>query len=169
MRCRVVLAALVLVAGGIAPALAQPARPPESRARPLDELLPHVRNANPGTFYDAEGPYRGPDGRMHYRLKWLTPQGRMVWLDTDAATGRVLGVNRGAPPPRVQPLRRRFAPREPYPGRQFRQQRSAPPRILVPRGRGGDEGPRNLAPRGRGPRDDGPPRRHYNFQRDRRR
>lgn len=59
---------------------------------PLDRLLPSVRRGHPGTFYDAQGPELGPHGGYHYRLKWLTPQGRVVWLNTDARTGRVLGV-----------------------------------------------------------------------------
>jgi hypothetical protein len=63
--------------------------------QPLDRLLPQVRERHPGTFYDAEGPYSDANGGMHYRLKWMTPEGRIIWLDTDARTGRVLGVDRG--------------------------------------------------------------------------
>ena len=37
---------------------------------------------------------------MHYRLKWMTPQGHMVWYDTDARSGAVLGKVHG---PRVTP------------------------------------------------------------------
>jgi hypothetical protein len=40
----------------------------------------------------VQGPNMGPQGEPHYRLKWLTPDGRVLWLDTDARTGRVLGV-----------------------------------------------------------------------------
>jgi hypothetical protein len=57
----------------------------------LDRILPHVRERHPGKFYDAEGPYRGADGQYRYRLKWMTPGGRIVWFDADARTGRVLG------------------------------------------------------------------------------
>ena len=32
---------------------------------------------------------------MHYHLKWMTPDGRIEWLDTDARTGRVLGASPG--------------------------------------------------------------------------
>lgn len=62
---------------------------------PLDRILPQIRSGHPGKFYDAEGPYMDPSGRLHYRIKWLTPGGRIVWLDTDARTGRILGVNHG--------------------------------------------------------------------------
>ena len=62
---------------------------------PLDRILPGVRRDHPGRFYDAEGPFQGPDGQMHYRLKWMTPQGRIVWFDTNARTGRVLGTGGG--------------------------------------------------------------------------
>jgi hypothetical protein len=57
----------------------------------LDRILPGIRERHPGKFYDAEGPYRGPDGQYRYRLKWMTPGGRIVWFDADARTGRVLG------------------------------------------------------------------------------
>jgi hypothetical protein len=59
-------------------------------------LLPQIRSHHPGTFYDADGPYPDAYGNPHYRLKWLTPEGRIIWLDTDARTGRVIGVDHGA-------------------------------------------------------------------------
>jgi hypothetical protein len=49
----------------------------------------------------VQGPIMGPAGEPHYRLKWVTPDGRVLWLDTDARTGRVMGVegnDRGPPP-----------------------------------------------------------------------
>src|ERR1700760_4042295 len=61
----------------------------------LDRILPEVRRTHPGQFYDADGPSPGPDGSLHYHLKWMTPDGRIEWLDTDARTGRVLGVAPG--------------------------------------------------------------------------
>ena len=57
----------------------------------LDRILPQIREHHPGKFYDAEGPWRGADGQYRYRLKWMTPGGRIVWFDADARTGRVLG------------------------------------------------------------------------------
>ena len=57
----------------------------------LDRILPQIRQHHPGKFYDAEGPFRGPDGLPRYRLKWMTPGGRVIWFDADARTGRVLG------------------------------------------------------------------------------
>ena len=62
----------------------------------LDRILPGIRERHPGKFYDAQGPWRGPDGQYRYRLKWMTPDGRSVWVDADARTGRVLGPD--APP-----------------------------------------------------------------------
>ncbi len=62
----------------------------------LDRILPQIRERHPGKFYDAEGPWRGPDGGLRYRLKWMTPDGRIVWFDADARTGRVLGPDFGA-------------------------------------------------------------------------
>ncbi len=63
--------------------------------QPLDRILPMVRNGRPGRFYDAEGPFPDAIGGYHYRIKWLTPDGRVIWLVTDARSGRVLGVARG--------------------------------------------------------------------------
>jgi hypothetical protein len=82
-----VLTMLGTLAAG--PALAQPPRMPG--VMPLDRILPGIRRSYPGEFYDADGPTPGPDGQEHYHLKWMTPDGRIVWLDADARTGRVLG------------------------------------------------------------------------------
>jgi hypothetical protein len=57
----------------------------------LDRILPQIRRTHPGRFYDAEGPWPGPDGQMRYRIKWMMPDGRIVWFDADARSGRLLG------------------------------------------------------------------------------
>lgn len=72
---------------------ASPALAGHNGAQPLDRILSHLRAERGGTFYDAEGPFTDSNGNIHYRIKWLTPQGRLIWLDTDARTGRVLGVD----------------------------------------------------------------------------
>jgi len=64
-------------------------------AMPLERILPQIRSGYPGTFSDADGPFADPDGRLHYRIKWLTPDGRVIWLDADARSGHVLSVNHG--------------------------------------------------------------------------
>jgi hypothetical protein len=98
MRTGIFLVLLGLLSG---PALAQSGEWHRygNGAQPLDRLLPEIRHSHPGKFYDAEGPMPGPDGEPHYHLKWMTPDGRLIWLDTDARTGRVLGVlgGHGAP------------------------------------------------------------------------
>ena len=76
-----IFSSFVLLSAGAASAQESPS---------LDRILPSIRERHPGKFYDAEGPYRGPDGQMRYRLKWMTPDGRIVWFDADARTGRVL-------------------------------------------------------------------------------
>ena len=63
--------------------------------QPLDRLLPGIRREHPGDFYDAEGPTYGPSGDPHYHLKWMTPDGRVIWYDTDARSGRVLRSSPG--------------------------------------------------------------------------
>jgi hypothetical protein len=100
MRIGVSALLLALLAAGATPAAAQRdhtrdhvrERIRNGEIRPLDRILPGIRRSHPGTFYDAEGPIEGPNGDYRYRLKWMTPEGRIIWLDTDARTGRVLGV-----------------------------------------------------------------------------
>ncbi len=76
------------------PALAQRGHDRDG-VQPLDRLLPEIRRQHPGDFYDAEGPTYGPNGDPHYHLKWMTPEGRVVWFDTDARSGRVLRSSPG--------------------------------------------------------------------------
>ena len=96
MRIGVPALLLVMLAAGATPAIAQRDHMRErirnGEIRPLDRILPDIRRSHPGTFYDAEGPVEGPDGDYRYRLKWMTPEGKIIWLDTDARTGQVLGV-----------------------------------------------------------------------------
>jgi len=97
MRRSLFLAFLILTAGFVEPAAAQYARGHvrAGQVLPLDEILEIIRHSRAGSFYDADGPFAGPDGRQHYRIKWMTPSGRIIWLDTDAQTGRVLGAAAG--------------------------------------------------------------------------
>ena len=101
--------------------------PPANGVQPLDHLLPGIRRGHPGNFYDAEGPTYGPEGDPHYHLKWMTPDGRVIWYDTDARNGRVLRTSpgrdsfdshQGPPPPGPAPrgYERRFAPGDFAPG-----------------------------------------------------
>lgn len=98
MSTRLILLIFAFVLGAAAPASAQgriihPHAP--NGAMPLERMLPQIRSHHPGTFSDVDGPFADPAGRLHYRLKWLTPEGRVIWLDTDARTGRVLSTNHG--------------------------------------------------------------------------
>lgn len=80
------------------PAAAQPYGPAYGYSRgiqPLDRLLPGIRREHPGEFFDAEGPTYGPTGDPHYHLKWMTPDGRVIWYDADARNGRVLRSSPG--------------------------------------------------------------------------
>jgi hypothetical protein len=77
------------------PAPARHYAPPGYSMQPLDRILPTIRSGRPGRFFDADGPYPDSAGGWHYRIKWLTPEGRVVWLDADARTGRVIGPYRG--------------------------------------------------------------------------
>jgi hypothetical protein len=126
------------------PGLAQepyPRNPYGSDVQPLDRILPTVRNGRPGQFYDAEGPFPDAYGGYHYRIKWLTPEGRVIWLDADARSGRVLGVARGdwrdrGPPP--------FSGGAPRGGRQF--EPGSNPYGAEPRGYGPPNQPGGYGP-----------------------
>jgi len=114
MRARVISSLLLLFA------LASPAfaagRQAEGRPS-LDRLLPEIRRHTPGTFYNAEGPFIGSDGQARYRIKWMTPEGRIIWFEVDAQRGHILGMVTGTLP--VPSSRRGQGPEQ-------RQRRSAP-------------------------------------------
>lgn len=95
MRLYRTLAAAALAAGLIAaPAAADPPRDAErafdatkqGRSMPLPKIerrvLPFMGGAD----------YLGPEfnGRT-YRLKFVDDRGQVIWVDVDAATGRILG------------------------------------------------------------------------------
>jgi hypothetical protein len=112
MRLGFVLLVAALAIGPSGPVLAQ-GRILGDRApgvQPLDRILPQVRRSHPGEFYDADGPTTGPGGSEHYHLKWMRPDGRIEWLDTDARTGRVLGASPGRDGFDGPGGRRNFAP-----------------------------------------------------------
>jgi hypothetical protein len=87
--------------------------PPGYNIQPLDRILPNIRSARPGRFFDAEGPFPDAVGGWHYRVKWLTPEGRVIWLDTDARTGHVIGPYRGYARMALPPAGLRYYP---FPG-----------------------------------------------------
>src|SRR3569833_3420715 len=87
------------------------------QVQPLDRLLPEIRRTHPGQIYDADGPNAEPDGSQHYHLKWMSPDGRIEWLDTDARTGRGLSASPGrdnfdgpGPPPAYAPAPSNLVP-----------------------------------------------------------
>ena len=99
-------------------AMPQPRRPAANpyAVQPLDRILPAIRSGRPGRFFDAEGPVPDAVGGWPYRIKWLTPEGRIVWLDADARTGRVLGPYRGYAGMVLPPAGLRYYPVVPGPG-----------------------------------------------------
>lgn len=116
MRYRVLafaalISATVVLAG---PSVAQPYRARQGvqsgEMRSLDEILNGIRRQRPGNLADVQGPNPSPAGEPQYRLKWVTPDGRVLWLDTDARTGRVLGVEGDDRAPRAAPPRGFFGP-----------------------------------------------------------
>ena len=130
MRLSSLLLVAALAIGLSGPALAQgryfEGPFPANRAagvQPLDRILPQVRRSHPGQFYDADGPTPGPGGSEHYHLKWMTPDGRIEWLDTDARTGRVLGASPGRDTFDGPGPRRNFAPAPSFPTPQFEPER----------------------------------------------
>lgn len=63
----------------------------------LDRILPMIRADHPGRLSDAE-PWTDESGRTHYRIKWMTPEGRILYFDADARSGRYSSMDGG---PRV--------------------------------------------------------------------
>ncbi|MDE2164116.1 MAG: hypothetical protein KGL29_03170 [Alphaproteobacteria bacterium] len=105
MRAHIVSGLLLLLA------LAPPvhAEDESGRSTPsLERVLPEIRRHTPGTFYDAEGPFAGPGGQQVYRIKWMTPDGRIIWFDADARTGRILTPMQGGQPGGNRPGGNRF-------------------------------------------------------------
>lgn len=113
MRPAFLLLVAAMAAGPSVPASAQASRAPG--VQPLDRILPEVRRAYPGQFFDADGPVAEPDGSVHYHLKWMTPDGRIEWLDTDARTGRVLGSFPGRDAFDAPGFRHRIVPAPSFP------------------------------------------------------
>jgi hypothetical protein len=93
MRARVIILLLAFWTLAL-PGFAQDRRDPPS----LDRVLPQIRRTTPGQFYDAEGPFIGPNGQASYRIKWMTPDGRIIWFYADARTGQVFGGPQQGPP-----------------------------------------------------------------------
>jgi hypothetical protein len=85
MRTRLLLASVLLALGLAAPAYARGT---------LDSILPGLRAEHPGRLSDAQ-PWTDSDGRTHYRIKWLTPEGRIVYFDADAQSGRYHSTTSG--------------------------------------------------------------------------
>jgi hypothetical protein len=83
MKFRVFLGLAALQFALVAPASAQRMADGET----LDRILPDIRAAHPGRLSDAE-PWTDDNGRTHYRIKWMTPEGRILYFDADARTGR---------------------------------------------------------------------------------
>jgi hypothetical protein len=117
------VAVLLTLLGAVSPSLAQGRFAqgyyyPGSGVMRLDQILPGIRSRYPGRFYDAEGPYPDGMGGYNYRIKWMTPDGRIMWLDADARTGRVgparnnwrQGGPPAPPPPMTYGMPYRYGP-----------------------------------------------------------
>ena len=60
-------------------------------AASLADILPTVEQQVPGKMLDAVPASRSPSGALRYQIKWLTQDGRVLWLSIDVRTGRVVG------------------------------------------------------------------------------
>jgi Peptidase propeptide and YPEB domain len=65
------------------------------RFLPLEVVLGNVARTFPGHHLSVEGPFQR-DGRWVYRIKWLTPDGRVLIVFADAESGQVLGSRGGS-------------------------------------------------------------------------
>lgn len=64
------------------------------RLLPLEVVLANVARSLPGHHIGVDGPYQ-QGGRWVYRIKWLTPDGRVIIVIADAETGQILGTRGG--------------------------------------------------------------------------
>ena len=71
---RVFLFGLAVAIALVAPAQAA------SGGETLDRMLPELRAEHPGRLVDAET-RTGPNGHSHYHIKWMTPDGRILFFD----------------------------------------------------------------------------------------
>lgn len=62
----------------------------EGRHRPLRDVLRGVRNQIDGEMVDVQGLEERGGGRAVYRIRWRTPDGRLLDLRVDAETGQVM-------------------------------------------------------------------------------
>jgi hypothetical protein len=83
MQLRVFLAVIPMCVALLAPAHAQRM----ADGATLDRILPDIRAQHPGRLSDAQ-PWTDENGRTRYRIKWMTPDGRILYFDADARTGR---------------------------------------------------------------------------------
>jgi uncharacterized membrane protein YkoI len=64
------------------------------RLLPLEVVLANVARRIPGHHLDVDGPFqRG--SRWVYRIKWLTPDGRVLIVIVDAESGQILDTRGG--------------------------------------------------------------------------
>ena len=120
--------------------------------QPLDRILNNIRRQFPGQVSDVQGPVGG-----RYRVKWLTPDGRILWVETDARTGQILGVqgetpfrNRNVNQPGMTLQPQTFRPDGPLIRRGGVIERQSAPRPRAEPGRDGIvRGPRGRLPQGR--------------------
>ena len=80
----------LLLAAPASDAAAQPFPRGDDQVQSLDTIINIIRRSFPGQVSDVQGPFGG-----RYRVIWLTPDGRVLWVDADARTGRILGVEGG--------------------------------------------------------------------------
>ena len=83
MYWRSFLGSVCLLGALVAPAAAQR----DDGGETLDRILPDIRAAHPGRLSDAQ-PWTDAHGRTHYRIKWMTPEGRILFFDADARSRR---------------------------------------------------------------------------------
>jgi uncharacterized membrane protein YkoI len=66
----------------------------QGRLLPLEAVLSNIARQIPGHHLDVDGPMqRG--GRWIYRIKWITPDGRVLIIIADAETGQILDTRGG--------------------------------------------------------------------------
>jgi hypothetical protein len=61
---------------------------------PFGVILNNIRRQFPGQLLDVQ------EAGGRYQVRWLTPDGRVLFIVADARTGQIVGQGGGGPPPR---------------------------------------------------------------------
>lgn len=98
-RLAIVTAVTFGAVAPFAPAVAaagDPALAQNGGTLPSDEIIAQIRAVYAGKpIGQVEGPLANGDGTLRYGIKWLTPDGHVLFIVVDARSGAIIDVQGG--------------------------------------------------------------------------